>query len=640
MRQMVSGQRRAGWRGPVVALVGLLAAPVGAQAPDSTASPARPDSVSSPAAGRAPMALPSPPAGDAVAPVPALTPAVSLDLLMGQAPVSAASAFVYALGTPGRAAGVALDGLDPTRTRLRLDGRAADDLLTGAPRPDLLPAEALGPTTLAHGALEAMLRTFRLARPVTELRYLAGGAGLQAASGTHAQTRRWPALLGPEGRLTASLHVATRNADGLVAGGALAHSHVVGRVLATRAGLALDAGAAYADQRVGARRGVVDGQPRDASATRATRRAEAWATARVPGLGAPVTLGVSAVRQSLTYSRTPGDTLRAHTHRLAAHAEQPLGRRTLRAEAQWDADPRGGTDPLGDPGARIVGRAEVRDTLAVGPVRAAIALGGVLAGRDAWPVASVRASGGAVSGGVRFDGAVPGRIEASGLAGAVTPLADAGRERLLLAEAGARRRLGAIDVSVRAVAHRRWNAALLVARGDTAFAYETAPSALDRALVALGAAWRDRARRGVYARADATAGGAFRADASPLHRREADALPALYGALTVGTRAVSVGGVVDLDLRATARGWSGFRSRAAEPATGLLALPEAGTPLGAGVPPRAVLDAWATASFGSRAVVRLGVENALGAAVDAALVAGEPLDGPALRFGVFWALLD
>ena len=110
--------------------------------------------------------------------------------------------------------------------------------------------------------------------------------------------------------------------------------------------------------------------------------------------------------------------------------------------------------------------------------------------------------------------------------------------------------------------------------------------------------------------------------------------------LTVGTRAAGVGGVVDLDLRATARGWSGFRSRVVEPATGLLALPETGTPLGGGVPPRAVFDVWATASFGSRAVVRLGVENALGNAVDAAVVAGETLAGPVLRFGVFWALLD
>jgi len=594
------------------------------------------------------MALPAAPDGVPVAPVPAVTPVVSLEALLGEAWSPAPSAlaapssagFVYALGTPGRAAGVALDGLDPARTRLRLDGRPADDLLTGAPRPDLLPAEALGPTVAAHGVLEASVRTFRLGRPVTELRYLAGAAGLQAASGTHAQTRRWPRLLGADGRVTAALHVATRNADGLVAGGALAHSHVVGRLLATRPGLALDAGVAYADQRVGARRGVVDGQPLDASATRATRRAEVWATARVPGLGAPATLSLSAVRQSLAYSRTPGDTLRTHTHRVAAHAEQPLGRRALRAEAQWDADPRGGTDPLGDPGARLVGRAEVRDTLAVGRLRAAVAVGGTVAGRDAWPTASVHATRGGAFAGVRFDGAVPGRVEASGLAGAIGPLAGDARERTLLAEAGGARRLGAVDLSMRAVAHRRWNAALLVARGDTAFAYETAPSALDRALVTLGAAWRDGTARGVYVRADATAGAALRADASPLHRREADALPAFHGALTVGTRVVSVGDVVDLDLRATARGWSGFRSRVVEPATGLLALPEAGTPLGAGVPARAAADVWATASFGARAIVRLGVENILGEAVDAALVPGEPLDGPVLRFGVFWALLD
>ena len=641
-----------------------------AQTPDSTATlDARPtpadslasDALAAPRLPRASVAPSEAPVGRPVAPVPAVTPALGLEPLL-DAPARdalAPSAFVYRVGAPQRAAGVAVDGLDPSRPALLLDGRPQDDLLTGAPRYDLLPAEALGPTVAADTRLGralgvlATLRTFRVARPVTELRYHTGGDGIQSVSGTHAQTRRPPAFLrggSPDARLTTSLHVATRNSVGPLTAGQMRHTDAVGRLLLTRPSLSLELGDLYVDRTDGARRGVTatsfaglfDGsaQPRDASASRRTLRNELWATARVRLAPDPLTARLAWTTQRLVYTPAPGDTTRAHAQRVAFTLEQPLRRGPLlRALATWEADPSGGTDPLGNPGARWQGHVEASDTLGMGPARLALAAGAHLADGRAWPSAAALVQRGVAFAGVRLAGAAPGRIETAGLAGRVLPRASA-TERTVLAEAGLSLGRGDWTTGVRAVAHRRWDASLLVAQGDTAFAFTLAPSPLDRLAVTLRGTWRDAATRGVYARWDATAGTALRPDRSTLHQREADALPTVYGTARLGTRATQVGGVLDLDLAATLRGWTAFRSRIVEPATGLLALPEPGTPLGYVVPARGTLDLAATATFSARASVYLGLDNALGQAVGSLVVPGEPVPGPTLRFGVFWALLD
>lgn len=645
---------RAAWLGAL-----LLGGGAAAQAPDSArAAP--------------PLALPEAPQGQRLAPVPAVTAALGIEALFlgaahggaalapGAAGPSAPAAFVYTLAAPGRAGGVAWDGLDPAAASLTLDGRSLDDLLTGAPRYDLLPAEALGPTVSVatrRGAplgVEATVRTFRLARPVTELRYHAGREGIQLASGTHAQTRRAPAFLGggsPDARLTASLHVATRNSTGPLTAGQQQHTHATGRVLLTRPGLALDAGVFYADRTDGARRGLVAAtfadvftsaaQPLGPAATRRTQRAEAWATARLRVLAQPATITASVVRQRLVYSPVPTDTLETWITAQTLAFVQPLGRGpTLRLTAIREGDPTGGSDPLGDPGARLQLHAEALDTLALAGARVALAAGGHAAGTHAFPTASAEAMRGRARVGVRLAGRVPSRIEAVGLAGFVEASAERRVAPTVLVDGSVWTAPRALTLGVRAVAHRRWRAPLLVARGDTLAAWETAESPLDYAAVTLAARWREAARRGLYARAETTAGGSLRPGASPLHRREAASLPRVHATLRVGTRATNVRNVVDLDLAAIGRAWTGFRSRVVEPATGLLALPDPDAALGYLVPARGTLGLVATATFRHRATVVLALDHVGAQVAPALVVPGEPLPGPTLRFGVFWALLD
>jgi hypothetical protein len=657
--------------------VGLVAlsAPARAQTPASaaTAAPAAALPVGSAPAPALPgpsVALPGPEPGRVVTPVPAVTSALSVEGLLGAAtggssPPSALAApspsvFDYALGAPGRSGGVSFDGLDPARAALLLDGRPFDDLITGAPRFDLLPLGALGAVRVSDGRLghpvsvEATARTFRIGRPVTELRYLAGQSGVQVVSGTHAQTRRPPASLrggSPDARLTLAGHVMSRNGRGTLAGATLRHTDVLARALLTRPGLALDVGVLYTDRTDGARRGVVPGTAEsvfsltatvlEPTATRRTLRTEGWVTSRFRlFVVQPTTVTTSIVTERLLYRSDTADTLRVHARRASVRIAQPLGGLLVRLDAVADDDPHGGADALGDPGARLRFHAAVRDSIALGAALVTAEGGAHVVGSSAFPSAAGRIEGGSLFAAARFGGAVPGRVEEAGLAGVVAATADGKAEHVLVTEAGGMVALGSWRLGLRAFGNSRWNARLLLARDSSTFAYETAPSVLGAAGLTVSVGFRETTARGVYGRIATTGLAPLRPDASALHRREADALPRLRADVRVGSRATGIGGVLDLDLAVVGRAWTAFRGRVVEPVTGLLALPDPGAGLGAVLPARGTLGAEATATFSRRATVFLQIDHALGEVLGAAVVQGEPLPIRVVRFGVFWALLD
>ena len=667
----------------------LVAAPAWAQTPDSTAAPpveepapdaAPADSLQADAAEALPrpsVAPPGPAEGRVLTPVPALTAALDAQTLLADRP----GAWAYATGAPGRVAGVALDGLGPGAPALSLDGRPLDDPFTGAPRYDLLPWAAVGPLRVQDVrrgralGVAAAVRPFRLGVPVTELRYGAGQEGVQQISATHAQTRRPPALLrggSPDARLTLTGHAASRRATGVLAGGTLRHTDALGRLLLTRPGLAAEAGVLYTDRTVGARLGVVAGASadpydglfdRDAArvldpaATRRTLRTEAWALARVPLAAEPLEAGVSYAVQRLVYASDPApgtrDTLRAHGRRLAGHLRQPvrLGghRLDLRAAAVWDADPGGGADPFGDTGGRLALHGAASDSLRVGRLALAAEVGLNAVGGALWPSAALRVEAGPAFAGVRLGGRAPSRLEAAGLADRIGAVEDAPTERTAAGEAGLAVRAGDWRAEARAFGHVRLDARELTAVGDSAFAFADVGTVREAGL-AVAVGWRERAARGLYVRGegstravlDASANSA-QAAADDLRQRLDAALPRAWAALRVGLRAEGVGdGVLDLDLAAVGHGWTAFRSRRVEPATGLLALPEPGAALGVEIPTQATLGLEATATFSARASIFLRYDNALGGRVTAGALQtqGEPLASHVLRFGVFWALVN
>ncbi len=610
--------------------------------------------------------LVAPPAaapGRVVSPVPAVTSVLSAEAFLGRVP----GGFDYALGAPGRSGGVSFDGLDPARAAVLLDGRPLDDLVTGAARLDLLPLAALGPLSVADGrlgrtaAVEAETRAFRLARPVTELRYLAGQSGVQNVSATHAQTRLPPAFLrgaSRDARLTVAGTVLSRAGRGTLVGATLRQTDVLVRALLTRpgarGGLTVDAGLLYTDRTDGARVGVVPGSAAsifslsarvlEPTATRRTLRTEGYAAATFRLLSAqPATVTGSLVGQRLVFRSDPalaqaggGDTLRVHARRASLRLAQPFGPRVLfRGGLSADTYPVGAAfgDALGS--LRLRADAAVRDSLARGVVAEA---GGVVDDGRLIPALALRVARGRLDAGVRLGGSAPGPAEAAGLGARLR--GGGGTERTLSADAALAGRRGASLLTLRGYATARWSARLLVAR-DSAFAVETAPGVLAAMGATLGVSLRPDATRGLYLTTATTAHVALAPDASPLARRDADALPRLRTDVRLGARATGIGdGVLDLDLAVVGRAWTAFRGRVVEPTTGRVALPDPATALGARLPARGTLGVEAAATFSRRATVFLQLDHALGQIVGAAVVQGEPLPVRVVRFGVFWALLD
>ncbi len=661
----------------LAAALAMAAASASAQTPDSTAVPEAPvsaapadslrpgipDSLNTGRLPRPAVAPFGPAAGRPVTPVPATTAALSPEALLAETP----GAFGYRLGAPGRVGGVSLDALGPEAPALTLDGRPLGDLFTDAPRTDLLPYAATGPIRRDDGrlgraiGLSAGLRPFRLAVPVTELRYGGGQDGIQYVSATHAQTRRPPAFLrggSAESRLTLTGHVASRAAAAPLAGGRLRHLDALGRLLLTRPGAAVEAGVLHADRRVGARDGVTaptfdDLFDLDAAAvvrpnaTRRTLRTEAWARARLALAADPLEVGASYAVQRLVYTPGGADTTRVHGRRLAGFVRQPVGlgghALGLRLDAIYEPAPDLGLGPLSEAGARTHLHAAVTDSLRLGPLAIAAAAGLNRVGDEAWPSATLRAETGPLFAGVRYGGRARSRVEAAGLAGRIAPDATTAGERTLAAEVGVEVHAGPWRLAARAFGHVQTDLRVLVAQGDSAFAFGTVPDAVRQGGVAGALGWRETARRGLYLRAEGTTRALLDPGTSEIHARLDAALPRVWGTLRLGLRAEDVGdGVLDLDLAAVGAGWTAFRSRWTEPATGLLALPDPGSAFGIEIPAQATLGLEATATFSAQASLFLRYDHALGERLTsgALVTQGEPLAPHVLRFGVFWALLN
>ncbi|MGB3544718.1 hypothetical protein, partial [Rubrivirga sp.] len=182
----------------------------------------------------------------------------------------------------------------------------------------------------------------------------------------------------------------------------------------------------------------------------------------------------------------------------------------------------------------------------------------------------------------------------------------------------------------------------LVSQGDSLVFAVVDEGTTQQGGVALEVGWRERTRRGLYARVGGAARTVLEAE-TDVQRRWDEALPRAWGRARIGVRAEGVGdGVLDLDLAVVAEGWTAFWSRRVEPVTGALVLPDPTSRLGIEIPGRAVLGLEATATFSARASLFLRYDNALaGRVYSGALVTqGEPLSPPTVRFGVFWALLN
>ena len=606
------------------------------------------------------VALPSLRAGPPLtgAPVrqPVFTPGAQLAPIPG--------AFRYDLGVYGAAEGVAMGLTAPNRWALTLDGRPVTELFTGRPALELLPEDLLAPIHLDPGTegspegLATELRAFAAAIPITELRYRSGPNNHQFVGATHTQTRR-PNFIrrvgGDRARMSVLFHVGGQRGGQLFTNTDVSGWQVVGRVGVALPGLALEVTERHLRRTAGTWGGVDSQAPDPYVATapvldpigeREVITNDLSVRAAVPLFSGAPPLSASAYWVASTHRHTALDTTQAAGDVYGLVLEQPVlvadHRLRVRLDLRAGRVRSGTAFPAGGEAVPPELHASVTDSLAIAGIGVALRAGWHASPDASFPSAGVdvsRALGpvvldaSAVAGGARLAPA-----ERLGFGASLVAEPPAG-ERVLGARAGLAARVGPLRTRLAAEVRRQSDPRLLVMETEDVARSVTASGALDRGLATLELGLRDDALRGLYASAWGAAQILISVDDSPLHRREAEALPEYWGHGRLGFRAMQVfDGALDLDVFVRGRAWTRFRSRVPHGPTGLLALPTTEAPL---VPASGALDVVVEAGLGGgRALVFVAYENALsGVAYPGVFVVPlYPLAQPAIRLGVFWVL--
>lgn len=676
--RLVPGERLAARAVPLCCLLAGLAAAAAAQVPDSTQHPP-PDSLylslpdttlpdtsrTGRATRRAPLVTFGEPATGIVfaALLPVRQPALDATSLLAEVPGS----FVYDFGTPGWPNGWSPFGLAPHRAALLLDDRPFDDLFTGRPRFDLLPL-AYGEPLRLDGerlarplAVQTRFRPFDVPRPLTELRYMAGGTGLQSIDAVHIQNRR-RALFGQTGMLQVLGAYSGRAAQGEYPGSRLRRGRqTLVRLRFAMPGAAFELANLHNRRHVGAHGGVIPissdyetiylrdfASVERPEAMRYVKRNDLSATARallLPAIRDPLTLSAYWTAQTFRY-RNRDDTLVASLDRYGFRAQQAVtaGRHRLQLRLDGWLDTVTGDSSTALPSTRRGQfHVAVRDSLRLFAA-ALVAEAGLHAyGGAVQPGGTLRWERSAGTGRLFVTASLAGQpptwVETHGF-GHYVAAAPAEAGRLWQVGGGFHFHAGAFDALLFGFAHRDERARDLFAT-ETAdvVAVRTLGTPLHRAGIAADVGWRRDAGRGFYLTFQPTWLRLLNADASPDHRRLAATLPTFFARARLGARYLLFQGDLDLDLSLRGRFWTTMRSRELHPQTGLLVVP---LQTARRFSPSGLLDVVAEAGV-REATFFFVYENILsGTALmpGTLLVPDYPFPEQRFRFGVYWPILD
>lgn len=595
--------------------------------------------------------------------LPARLPLLQVTDLLGRQP----STFAYAFRLLGWPEGWSPEGLPPHLIGLRLDGRPFDDPITGRPAYELLPLFFLQPIRTggavdsAPEAVYAELRPYGMPRPLTELRYRAGGDGLQSIMVLHVQNRR-QAFWGRPGLLQLLFGYGGHAMQGAYPGSRLRRGRqVLGRLRYQQFDWALELMNLHNRAQVGAHSGVLPhaegpfetiyepfgATVRYPSARRRTIRNDLALTLRVrTGLTeAPLTASAYWTVQTFGYRNAELDTLAARTDRYGFYVEQPFAGLFWRLEGTWDRlrPTDAGADVAAAEHTRLRGRLLVTDTLQWRAWR--LTLSGQVWRQDRRTgVDGVLAL---IGQGARWQPTLYLSLHhpempwvlRTGWGQLLPPCSTCSGGHLLRLRLGVQGMAGPLALSLEGFAIRLENIPDLyaVGEGDTVQVQPlTSPLVQGGLTFRLG--WRRAVRRGLYADGHATTFWTHNAASSPLHRRQAEALPDLLMQMRLGARLLLFE-ELDTDLYLLRRYWTPFRSRQLHAATGLLVLPELGARrfgstgtldlyVEAGLRTAKLFLVWENITSGT--VLQKGV----------LLVPVYPLSARRLRFGVYWPIWD
>ncbi len=592
--------------------------------------------------------------------LPVLQPATDGTGLLAAVPGS----FVYNFGAYGWPDGWSPQGLPPHRVALQLGKHPFNDLVTGRPYLELLPLTFIQPLRTGMdrigrpAAVYAELRPYDVTRPLTELRYRAGGTGMQSIAALHTQQRRL-ALQGRPGVLGIVGGYFGRAADNEYPGSDLRRGRrLLLRLRYAQRPWSVELVELHTRRSIGAQGGVIPpgiftdrgtADVRHPDARRRLIRNDFTLTARARLFaGAPFTASAVWTTQYFRYSRDT-TALAADVRRYGLRLRQPavLGRHhlLLRLDASLARVKDGNALPHVS---RTRLAAGLRGTFDLSG--ADLVLEGVLHTGNRQTYASGLARATSSLGPLRLfaGGALAGQsvsfAAAHGLDSLLLPVDSLSPGAVMRGHAGLALDVGVFDFELSAFAHRITRPLDFYARGPAGgtAAAVVAPGAFRRAGLTLALGARREARRGLYTTAQATYTRFLNASASPLHTRAARALPNLSAEARLGARFALFTEDLIIDAYVRGRFWSDLRSRTLHAPTGLLVLPtlETGTTGPGVIGPSGTIGAVAEIRLPT-ATFFLVYENALSGTrlqPGTLLVPTYPLPAQRFRFGVYWPI--
>lgn len=590
--------------------------------------------------------------------------------ILGELP----GAFVFDFGASGWPDGWSPYGLSPNSAVLTFNNISYNDPSTGLPLYSLLPLSLLQPLRVQPGrlgsasAVNARLRSFAPARPLTEIYYRSSNNGLQSAIINHNQNRsmrlfRQPATLGI--LLAYGGHGARGEYDGSRLSAA--------RQLLTRIRLQNEMGSLellnlHNRRRLDAHAGIVPGPGStrfidiynrfnatalDANAERQVIRNDLALTVRTPLIGrsgSPLTLSGYWTANTFQYANV--DTLRAKTNTFGYKVTQPIrlnrGELALHVEGftqQALENNRPSASALPDSLSlqRTAVHAYLHSRFDLGPVRVRIepgfhknshhALWGgsfTLALVSSW--AHVRLIASRSFEPFSF-------ADEYGWGDTLVPLSTVPSTTTHAARAELGVRWKGVSLEATAFAHQTENPVEYFAVDeDTVFVRSLVePVEWIGASAELGL--RKYARRGLYLTLTPAYYRSTSSSRSLEHAQISDSMPELFFRGRMGLRYVIFQGDLDFDLYAQGRLWSVFQSRTLHPETGLLVIrPLGARPVDAAAAVDVVLEARVRT-----AKIFLSLDNVLSGTsliIGNMLVPNYPLPERRFRFGVHWPIWD
>ena len=533
-----------------------------------------------------------------------------------------AASFVYDFGAFGWPNGWSPYGISPQWVALEFDGIPYDDPVTGRPRYDLLPTALLARPEIGAAEkaspvqVDARLRSFNAAEPLTELHYQTGDHGLQRATVIHVQRR---------GAVEGLFAYSGAAARGEFPGSRLRRMR---RLLLEaryhRPGWSAQATYVHNQRTLGAHAGVLGANVynrlvadvRLADAVRRTVRNDLRLAIRASPLGPPLEAAATLTTHRLRFTNPAKDTVQATVYRLASRLRQSVAAGPHSARLDLEAWFGHATrvhltarDSLSWGRFGVVARAGLhafgRRRLVAGAVQLSYDAGRVKAMAEAWrsgqaePWLVTRGWGDYLA---PYDGASAGRIH---------------QVRL-----GLEAQAGALDAKVFGFAQQQSAMLDFYAAGPDSIAMRAGAGATRHTGVGGRTGIRRRALRGLYA------------EFQPTLLGSAQALPDFFLQARLGARYHLFSNDLGLDVSVRGRYWTSMRGRTLHAPTGLL------------VRGREDVPASGTVDVHLEALVRgatllVAYENLLSGTpiLDGnLLVPTYPLPAQFLRLGVYWPI--